>query len=281
MRLTPLIQPAFVSCPLKGKTKDDVVHELAGMVARAGIGIQEKEIMDTLHARERQGPFSMGKGLAFLHARTEKVKDFTLGIGTSPSGLDFGAPDGRPVRLVVLMVVPKKHSNLYLYAMASFLNLFSSESNMMRASTAQTSADLVRLFDEFEGNARQKSPLEELIQPTPFLRMNQTIAQAVDVVLANKVDQIPVVSASEELIGEITLTSLLKLATSPEKDRKLEEIGPEALKAARVVVQDSTPLQELAERLSKESTSVAYVVRDRRLIGQINPVELLRRMMVR
>jgi mannitol/fructose-specific phosphotransferase system IIA component (Ntr-type) len=281
MRLTPLINPGFVSCPLKGRSKEDVVHELAALVARSPIGILEKEIIETLQARERQGPFSMGKGLAFLHARTEKVKDFTLGIGTSPSGLDFGAPDGRPVRLVILMVVPKKHSNLYLYAMASFLNLFSNESNMMRASVAQSASDLVRFFDELEGNVRQKSPLEELLQPTPFLRLNQTIAQAVDVVLANKVDQIPVVSASEELVGEITLTSLLRLATSPERDRKLEEIGANALQTPRVVVQDSTALSELAERLSRESTSVAYVVRGKRLIGQVNPVELLRRMMVR
>jgi CBS domain-containing protein len=128
---------------------------------------------------------------------------------------------------------------------------------------------------------RNKSPLEELIQPTPFLRLNQTISQAVDVVLANKVDQIPVVGGGEELVGEITLTSLLKFATSAQKDRKLEELGPQALNAPRVVVQDSTALQELADRLSRESTSVAYVVRDKRLIGQINPVELLRRMMVR
>lgn len=281
MRLTPLINPAFVSCPLKSAAKEEVVQELSALAARSGIGILEKEIIETLHARERQGPFSMGKGLAFLHARTEKVKDFILGIGTSPDGLNFGSPDGRPVRLVILMVVPKKHSNLYLYSMASFLNLFSNESNMMRAARSESAQQLIRFFEELEGAARQKSPLEELIQPTPFLRLNQTIAQAVEVVLANKVDQIPVISSSEELVGEITLTSLLKLATSAQKEKKLEELGPQALSIPRVVVQDSLPLQELAERLSRESTSVAYVVRDKRLIGQVNPVELLRRMMVR
>jgi mannitol/fructose-specific phosphotransferase system IIA component (Ntr-type) len=280
MRLTPLIHPAYLACPLKGRTKDEIVQELSLLVSRAGAGISEKEVLETLQARERQGPFSMGKGLAFLHARTEKVKELVLGIGTSQVGLAFGAPDGRAVKLVVLMVVPKKHSNLYLYAMASFLNLFSQESTLERAAQAASPDGLIQLFGELEGMARARSPLEELVQPTPYLRTNQTVAQAVEVVLASRVDQIPVVSRGEELIGEITLSSLLKLATSA-REKKLEELGPGALGDPRVVVQDTTPLQELADRLSKETTSVAYIVRDKRLIGQVNSVELLRRIMSR
>jgi PTS system nitrogen regulatory IIA component len=281
VKLSELVRPPQVQCPLRGRGKDEVLAELAERVAAGVPGLGKNEIMDMLRARERQGPFSMGKGVAFPHARVDRIKEMTIGIGTCPGGVDFQSPDGHPVRLIVLFLVPRRHSNLYLHTLATFLNCFTNEKNLQRAAQARNAEEFMSLLQQIESNQQRQSSLEELIQPTPFLRVTQSVAHAIETVLANQVERIPVVDSGEELFGEVTLATLLKFATPEHKQRPLQELGDQVITKPRVVVPDTTSLSDLAALLSRENTPVAYVVRDGRLIGQINPVELLRKMIAR
>lgn len=281
VKLSELVRPKQVQCPLRGRTKEEVLAELAERVATSIPGLGRNEILDMLHARERQGPFSMGKGVAFPHARLDRTKEMMICIGTCPQGVDFQAPDGSPVRLVVLFLVPRRHSNLYLHTLATFLNCFTNEKNLDRAARASGSDEFVRVLQEIESQQQRQSSMEDLIQPTPYLRLTQSVAHAIETVLANHVDRIPVVDSAEEFCGEVTLATLLKFATPEHKQRPLQELGDLVITKPRVVVPDTTPLAELAELLARENTPVAYVVRAKRLIGQINPVELLRKMIAR
>lgn len=223
----------------------------------------------------------MGKSVAFPHARIDTLRELQIGIGTSPEGIDFGAPDGNPIHVVILFLLPRRHSNLYLQTLATFLNYFTNERNLERASRSRSASEFLDLIRGFESSGAGQSPVEELIQPTPFLRINQSVAHAIETVLANRVERIPVVNAQGQLEGEVTLSSLLRYSTPEHKAKPLRELADSLIDAPRVVVSDSTALPDLADRLSRENAPVAYVVRDRRLIGQINPVELLRRMIAR
>lgn len=281
VKLGELVRPHQVQCPLKGRAKEEILSELAERVAAGLPGLSKDEILDMLRARERQGPFSMGKGVAFPHARIDRIKEMTIGIGTCPEGIDFRSPDGQLVRLVVLFLVPRRHSNLYLHTLATFLNCFTNEKNLQRAAQARSAEEFIALLHQIESQQERQSSLEDLIQPTPFLRLTQSIAHAIETVLANQVERIPVVDSGEQLTGEVTLATLLKFATPEHKQRPLQELGDQVIGKPRVVVPDTTSLSDLAALLARENTPVAYVVRDSRLIGQINPVELLRKMIAR
>src|SRR5258705_400583 len=118
MRLSSLLNPKLVKCGLSATTKEEALAEVARILSSAEPSLSETELLAALAEREKLGPFSMGKGIAFPHARTEKVKDFSIVLGTSPEGLDFRAPDGHKVHVVILFAIPKKHSNLYLHTRA-------------------------------------------------------------------------------------------------------------------------------------------------------------------
>lgn len=281
VKLYELVRPRQIQCPLRGRVKEEILLELAERVAATVPGLAKDEILDMLRARERQGPFSMGKGVAFPHARVDRIKEMTIAIGTCPEGVDFRSPDGQLVRLVVLFLVPRRHSNLYLHTLATFLSCFTNEKNLQRAVQACNAEEFIAVLQQIESQQQRQSSLEDLIQPTPFLRLTQSVAHAIETILANQVERIPVVDSGEELAGEVTLTSLLKFATPEHKQRPLQEVGDQVISRPRVVVPDTTSLSDLAALLSRENTPVAYVVRDRRLIGQINPVELLRKMISR
>ena len=93
---------------------------------------------------------SVGGGVAFPHARVEKEIDLSISVGILPQGCDFKAPDGRPIQIVVLLVIPKKHSNLYVRTLAALLNFFSSDERKSALLSAASPAEVLRAIAQDE-----------------------------------------------------------------------------------------------------------------------------------
>lgn len=64
--------------------------------------------------REAAANTAFGKGWACPHAHVPFDEDLMCVIGWSPQGVDYGAPDGKPVHLIVMYLVPPNQRNHYL-----------------------------------------------------------------------------------------------------------------------------------------------------------------------
>ncbi len=296
MRLSSLVHPKLVKCGLEAQTKDRALQELVGVLVNRDPALTADEILQSLAERERLGPFSMGKGAAFPHARTEKVKEFTVVIGTSPAGIDFKAPDGNRIRIIVLFVIPKKHSNLYLHALAQFLSVFSVEAQANRILSAPSGEDLVAALDAISG--RRESAV--LGSPSASVTPSTTLARTMELLLQHRVDALPVVDGEGNLVGEVNVAGIVQLGlrehllrlsnemvlrTSEPFEGVLRAHGESALEALPGVlahnsfrtVQEEEPLFEVAMRLTRGQARSAYVLRGRRLTGVVTLTDLLRR----
>ncbi|HEX2867458.1 MAG TPA: PTS sugar transporter subunit IIA [Ignavibacteriales bacterium] len=65
-------------------------------------------------AREKSAVTAVGRGFACPHARVQFDDDLICSIGWSPSGIDYGAPDNKPVHIVIMYLVPENQRNHYL-----------------------------------------------------------------------------------------------------------------------------------------------------------------------
>lgn len=72
------------------------------------------DVVGHVMKREQGTNTALGKGWACPHARVPFDEDLMCVIGWSPTGIDYGAPDGRPVALVVMYLVPENERNHYL-----------------------------------------------------------------------------------------------------------------------------------------------------------------------
>ena len=72
-------------------------------------GITEKALR-----REALHNTGIGKGWACPHATTDHEGELLCAVGWSPQGIDYGAPDGVKVHLVVMYYVPDSQRNAYL-----------------------------------------------------------------------------------------------------------------------------------------------------------------------
>jgi mannitol/fructose-specific phosphotransferase system IIA component (Ntr-type) len=64
--------------------------------------------------REKAANTGIGHGWACPHGRVSGEGDLFCAIGWSPTGLEYGAPDNEPVRVVVMHYIPDSQKNVYL-----------------------------------------------------------------------------------------------------------------------------------------------------------------------
>jgi mannitol/fructose-specific phosphotransferase system IIA component (Ntr-type)/CBS domain-containing protein len=302
MRLSSLLNPKLVRCGLSARTKEEALSEMAGILASAEPSLSQAELLAALAEREKLGPFSMGKGIAFPHARTEKVKDFSIVLGTSIEGLDFRAPDGHRVHIVILFAIPKKHSNLYLHTLAAFLNFFTAEGNLKRVLEAKSGEDLVTLIDSLSTRGRETVVLHAPAAAPQGLAPQSTVAKALEALSASRSESLPVVDSEGNLVGELTSAAILQLALrdhllalsapgvlspGPSLEKALRQhadasihsvAGLVATNGFRTVQEDDTPLQMAASMAQGGRTTIAYVLHGTRLVGTITAAEILRRL---
>ncbi|MFN3484236.1 MAG: PTS sugar transporter subunit IIA [Planctomycetota bacterium] len=295
MKLSSLLSSRLIKCGLAARTKEEALNEVIDVMTQATPGVTAAELRAALAEREKLGPFSMAKGSAFPHARTEKVTDFRIAVGTAPQGIDFKAPDGNLIRLIVLFAIPRKHSNLYLHTLAQFLNLFSVEENLQKVVQARTGEEFVALVDQLSG----RPSVPPGAHPIPAVTPQTPLSKALEILAVNRLDTLPVVDAEGNLIGELTASSLLGLGVREHllrvsqtaslrpaepidavlrshADAPIESLGVISSNGFRTVQEDE-PLVEMAVKLCHAGARGAYVLRGRRLVGHVSTGEILKR----
>jgi len=65
-------------------------------------------------AREKAANTGIGHGWACPHGRVSGEGELLCAIGWSPAGIDYGATDGAPVRIMVMHYIPDSQKNVYL-----------------------------------------------------------------------------------------------------------------------------------------------------------------------
>jgi len=72
------------------------------------------DVVGLVLKREDAANTGLGKGWACPHARVPYEEDLMCVIGWSPSGIDYGSPDGIPASIIVMHVVPENQRSNYL-----------------------------------------------------------------------------------------------------------------------------------------------------------------------
>ena len=79
----------------------------------------DEGIAERVLSREQSFNTGIGKGWACPHARFAGDGEVVCAVGWSPDGIDYGAPDGIPVRFIVMYFVPESQKNSYLKEISS------------------------------------------------------------------------------------------------------------------------------------------------------------------
>lgn len=102
----------------------DAIRELSESVAQAA-GLDPAVLLHAALDRENVASTALGNGVAVPHARVVGAKAFSVGVGISPMGIDFNAPDGKPAHVLFLLASPAQDDGAQLELLADVADRFS------------------------------------------------------------------------------------------------------------------------------------------------------------
>ena len=148
MKITDILGEGLVVSDLTGDSKDEVIEELAGVVAAHHPEIDRVRLVQALEDRERLNSTALGEGVAIPHGKLAGVKRVIAAFGRSPAGVDFSSLDGKPTHLFFLLVAPEDSAGAHLKALARISRLLKDESFRQRLLAAPDASDLYRTIRE-------------------------------------------------------------------------------------------------------------------------------------
>ena len=117
MLISDLLGPANVLPRLRAPDKAGVLGAMTDHASRA-FGVDRTLVFEALSKREALGSTGMGGGVAMPHARLAHITAPHALLARLVSPVDFDAVDGRPVDLVLLLLLPAASTGAALNAMA-------------------------------------------------------------------------------------------------------------------------------------------------------------------
>lgn len=122
-RLADLLSPRAFVGRLAATDAAGAIAELAARAAEAA-RLPDRTVAAAVAAREAAMATGLEGGVAVPHARLPGLAAPAVAVGLAPDGLDFGAPDGQPARVVVLVLTDEDDDAAQLELLADIAHAF-------------------------------------------------------------------------------------------------------------------------------------------------------------
>ncbi|MBI5815781.1 MAG: PTS sugar transporter subunit IIA [Nitrospinae bacterium] len=113
-----LVMPGFAPAD-----KDEAIGKMVDHLVAAGrLGEDRRDpLFEKLMEREGLSSTGIGGGVAIPHASGENIADMLVVMALCPDGLEFGALDGQPVRIIFLIVGSERSPKVHLQLLATIV----------------------------------------------------------------------------------------------------------------------------------------------------------------
>lgn len=129
------------------------VLERVGLLFENNQQIARSQVFDSLFTREKLGSTGLGHGVAIPHGRIAKLRDATAAFVKTTHPIPFDAPDGLPVNLIFVLLVPERATDLHLQILGELAQMFSDTQFRNRLLAASDITSIHQLFYDWDSPA--------------------------------------------------------------------------------------------------------------------------------
>jgi PTS system nitrogen regulatory IIA component len=146
MLISDLLTLEKVHCDVHSSSKKRLLELISEDLARNSDQLRQREIFESLCARERLGSTGLGKGVAIPHGRVKEADSVEVSFIRLKKPLPFDAVDGKPVDLLFALAVPENCGEDHLKLLAQVAGLFSDPALLAELRSAENSGALLKLL---------------------------------------------------------------------------------------------------------------------------------------
>jgi PTS system nitrogen regulatory IIA component len=126
------------------------VFERVGLLFENNQQISRSQVFDSLFAREKLGSTGLGQGVAIPHGRIAKLREATAAFVMTSHPIPFDAPDGQPVNMIFVLLVPERANDLHLQILGELAQIFSDAQFRNRLLACKDTASIHQLFYDWQ-----------------------------------------------------------------------------------------------------------------------------------
>jgi PTS system nitrogen regulatory IIA component len=156
MKLGELLKEGQIVTGFQARDKWETITKLVDLlIAQGRLKAEQREaVYGALAAREKVASTGMEHGVAIPHASVDGVEDALAALATAPEGIPFQSSDGRPARLVILLVIPRKAVQKHIRTLAGIARLLQYEEMRDAITGARSPREALQVIRDEE----QKDP---------------------------------------------------------------------------------------------------------------------------
>lgn len=149
MRITDLLKKNGIALNVNVPDKSTAINNLISLHEKCGNLKNTAAFKEGILKREEMGTTAVGMEVAIPHAKSEAVKAPALTAITVPSGVDYGAADNKPCKLI-FMIAATTDGDVHLEVLARLMQLLMDEEFTAKLKTAKTADEFLSIIDRKE-----------------------------------------------------------------------------------------------------------------------------------
>lgn len=148
MILGELLRAQSIVPSLAAKRKGAAIRELVRTLVESGelSPDLEQDAVKAVLKRERAAATGMEMGIALPHGTVPGMDRVSAALGISEAGINFGALDRKPARVILLMLLPRDQFHVHVQTLAAVSVVLSDESVRDALCQARNAEDVLRVI---------------------------------------------------------------------------------------------------------------------------------------
>jgi len=150
LRISDYLRDSLIFLDVEAENKEKAIAKTVELMHQAQAITEPKKFLQDVMERERLGTTGIGKGVALPHARTQHVKQIVVAMTRLKKGIDFGADDKEPVRLIFLIGTPLKAVGEYLKVLAKLSKILRQDKVRKKILKAESAIEVRKILEDAE-----------------------------------------------------------------------------------------------------------------------------------
>lgn len=149
MRITDLLKKNGIALNVNVTDKSAAISKLVSLHEKCGNLKDTAAYKEGILKREEMGTTAVGMEVAIPHAKSDAVKAPALTAITVPNGVDYGAADKKPCKLI-FMIAATTDGDVHLEVLARLMQLLMDEEFTAKLKKAKTADEFLAIIDKKE-----------------------------------------------------------------------------------------------------------------------------------
>lgn len=160
MKISDALNADLLELNLSAPDTEGCIRKLVDVLERSSLIRSPEEVYEKLIEREKVMSTGIGMGIAIPHARCPSLSRTIVTLAISNEGIEFKAIDGKPVKVVFLIVGPPEAASLHVKLLAQIARMIKNQGFADRLIQAKTGSEIIEIIKEKEMRETKENGVE-------------------------------------------------------------------------------------------------------------------------